>query len=339
MFDGLMDGFDPRKAAQLVDDLWDDRHRIVDAVSFVADQRDELLAVVRFVKDHGDDVLGVVDFVRDHGEDLIDFVKRLPDFLGDVGDGMQAAGSTATRAANFLGGDGDDANEGGVMDLANFAAEAFEAVQGELEVAVKLLGRLGEELTDLAIPSIEAEYTEVVGLRVISGLDIGRSHPAAGAAKEIVDGGERLGAIAGQVSEAASKVRELGVRIGDMGSELGGAGEELSSSGLKLASFESAKPTGAKAIPRKRSAKKTATRKRPSARKKAATKKKAATRKRPAADKKVTKKVTKKVKKKASPKKAAAKKRSPRKQPAKQATFKKAAKTTTPKKKASRVKR
>lgn len=268
MFDGLMDGLDPRKAAQLVDDLWDERHRIVEAVSFVMDQRDELVKVMRFVADHGDD--------------LLDLAKRLPDFLGEVGDGMQAAGSTASRAANFLAGDGDDG--GGVLDLANLAAEAFESVQDELEVAVKLLARIGAELEDLAIPSVEPEYTEVAGFRVISGLDIGRSHPVAGAAKQIASGGDRLDAIAGQVRQAAGQVRELGVRIGDMGNELGDAGQELSSSGVMLASFHGAQSKSKPTAKRKPTARKKPARKKTASKKRTATTtatKKAATKKAP----------------------------------------------------------
>jgi hypothetical protein len=67
LLDGLADVLGDEgvgRVGELVDDLWDNRQKIVEMVDTLWDKREELL--------------GVVEWVRDNGEELVDLAKRLP---------------------------------------------------------------------------------------------------------------------------------------------------------------------------------------------------------------------------------------------------------------------
>ena len=80
-------GDDLGKAKDLADQLWDDRDKISETVSLVWENKDELN--------------GVLDFVRDHGDDLLDLLRKVPDILGQAGDGLSMAGSSAVQAGGW----------------------------------------------------------------------------------------------------------------------------------------------------------------------------------------------------------------------------------------------
>jgi hypothetical protein len=208
-------GDDLGKAKDLADQLWDDRDKISETVSLVWDNKDELV--------------GVLDFVKDHGDDLLDLLKKVPEILGQAGDGLTLAGTSAVQAGGWLVDE-----KGGVAKFAETAADAIEACLEQLGRAVELLGDLGDEIDGISIPSFEPTYTEVMGFNVVTGLDIGEMSLTDQAAGKIRDGGEQLDGIASHLAGASDALRALGGKVADAGGELESVGLQLHDSGQTL---------------------------------------------------------------------------------------------------------
>ena len=103
-----------KQMADLVDDLWGERKKILKVVDLVWDNRDE--------------IMGVVKFVGDNKDKIDDVVGRLPTLIGEAGQGLEAAGVGAARAsALLLGADGD-----GPQQLTDEAADLLDRCQQQL---------------------------------------------------------------------------------------------------------------------------------------------------------------------------------------------------------------
>ncbi|MEM8934594.1 MAG: hypothetical protein AAGE94_25595, partial [Acidobacteriota bacterium] len=305
-------GDDLGKAKDLADQLWDDRDKISEAVTLVWDNKDELA--------------GVLDFVRDHGDDLLDLLKKVPDILGQAGDGLTLAGSSAVQAGGWLVDE-----KGGVAKFAEIAADAIEACLEQLGKAVDLLADLGDEIDGISIPSFEPKFSDVMGFSVVTGLDIGEMSLTDQAAGKIRSGSEQLDGIAGNLAGASDALRALGGKVADAGGELESVGLQLHDSGQTLTTVTG---SGKKKKPPK-TAKRASAKARPKAKPKPKSKskaKKGASRSAKKRAKKGASRSTKRTRKTAAKKTAA--KRATKKTTKKQATTKKlpsrkAAKKTT----------
>ena len=211
--DDLLDfGDELGKAKELAETLWDDREKITDTANLVWDNKDDLI--------------GVIDFVREHGDDLLDLLKKVPEILGQAGDGLSSAGQSAVQAGTWLVDE-----KGGVAQFADLAADAIEACLDQLGAATSLIGDLSDEIDKLSIPSLSPTYTEVMGFNVITGIDIGEVALVDQATDRLRDGTDQIQAIAGNLGDVAGNLRDLGVKVADAGDELQSVGVQLHDSG------------------------------------------------------------------------------------------------------------
>lgn len=204
----LVGGMDLEKTKDVVDLIWDNKERLGDLFEVLGDNKDSVLRLL----------------------------GALPALLESVGGGVESAGDGALRAAHVLV--GEDA-KGGATALLGQGATALDACREQLADAASLLGKVAEELADIGMPDIDAKYTEVVGLKVIKGLDISTKPVFAGPAERIGAGSTALAGVSGQLEALAGNMRELGDVLAGAGKELAGVGTQLSASGAKLRSLTS----------------------------------------------------------------------------------------------------
>ncbi len=204
----LVSGMDLEKTKDVVDLVWDNRDRLGDLLNVLGDNKDTLLKLL----------------------------GALPALLESVGGGVENAGQGALRAANVLV--GEDA-KGGATALLGQGASALDACREQLADAATLLGKVAAELTDIGIPDIDTKYTEVVGLKVISGIDINVKPVFAGPAERITAGSTALTGVSSQLEALAGNMRELSQVMSGAGRELAGVGTQLTESGAKLRSLTS----------------------------------------------------------------------------------------------------
>ncbi len=249
IFDSL-DGLDVGKVKEVVETIWDDRDKLGEVVELVWSNKDRLVPVL--------------DWVNEHGDDLLHLMRQLPDILGRAGHGLADAGESAIGAASWLIGQSDD----GVGEVIEIAAKALEACWGELDDVAKLLGHIGNHVDGVSIPTVSTTHTEVLGMNVITGVDIGSRDLFDGAADQLRGGAERISGVATGLTTLAQQLRSVAVRVVDAGGDLETVGTQLMTSGSSLVAMSGGAPrTPAKPL-------------RTTAQKKAAAKRRAATRQR-----------------------------------------------------------
>ncbi len=283
--------------------------RIKDVVELVDGNRDELLGAVGFISNHGDDLLEVVEFVREHGDSLIDLVRRLPELMERAGQALSSASEAAVSASGFLtAGDGTD-----IHDVASSAAGAIDACREHLGSVAGLLERIGEELADIKVPTIDFDRSEVMGLSVVTGLDVGSKAVAAGTAGDVARGAAQLADVVEALGDAGEGLQRLHSNLSSAGDKIASLAGDMDRSGVALMAFADGgsagrvprkKPTkkstkktakkstrtAARAKPKKKPATKRTSTKRPTTTKKPATKR--ATTKKPATKRPATKRTT-----------------------------------------------
>lgn len=195
---------------------------------------DRVKDVVSAVWDHKDEVAGAVAFVRDHGEDLVALAARLPELLAKAADGLAGAGADARAAAEFLTGEG---GKGGVKALTELAGDALEACRHELSAARGLLDDLGQELDGVPIPSVRPTYSEVLGHRLITGLELADGKLLEEAGKRVKEGAARFDGVGEQLAAVADRLREIGALVERAGHGLAGTAAKLESGGKSLAAL------------------------------------------------------------------------------------------------------
>lgn len=181
-----------------------DPRKLVDLVNDLWGVRRRVVETVEFFIDNRAALVGAIGFMQDHADDLVDLVKRLPDVLGSAGEALETAGGGAKTAGSFLLGDGTAS----VLDLASEAADALDRCHRELQAIMGLYDRAGAEL--IALPVVGA------------------------AARPIVEGTGRLGAVVIDLGAVADLLRKVGSAITDTGRGLDGVGRALTSSGSTL---------------------------------------------------------------------------------------------------------
>lgn len=202
---------------------------------------DRVKDVVSAVWDHKDDVAAAVDFVRTHGDDLVAFAGKLPQLLGSVSEFLTGAAGDARSAAAFLTGDGASGNgadpDGGVKALAALAGEALDTCRKELSAARDLLDRLGDELAGVPVPSVKPTFSEVLGHKLVTGLDLGEGRLLEGASQRVREGAERFDGVGAELAKVADVLRRIGGLVDRAGRGIADTAEKLEAGGKKLATL------------------------------------------------------------------------------------------------------
>lgn len=180
-------------------------------------------------------VMEVVNLVWNNREKFMDLIENLPEMLKNTGENIESAGESAVNASVFLMGDKKDGPSAGKMS--EMAAGALERCFEEIQQASKVMAVLGKELDDIKIPSVKPKYIELMGKRVLGGIDFDEDGLFDNPAKRLQDGAGRLNDIGKDLGEVAKNMRQLGGMLTDTGKDLNNVGEKLKSSGATLRSF------------------------------------------------------------------------------------------------------
>ena len=180
-------------------------------------------------------LIEVVDLVWDNRAKIRNLVENLPQMLRETGDNIETAGASAVKASQFLvGGDGDTP---GASKLSELAAAALDRSYEELNNVAQVMEKIGDEIDDVRIPSIKPKRREVMGISVVSGLDMGENKMVDRAADRIKDSADRLASISNDLKDVAHHLRGLGSVLNETGGDLGKVGSQLQESGVRLRSF------------------------------------------------------------------------------------------------------
>ena len=285
------------------------------------DQMQRVLQIVRQVDDNWDGLMQAVDFITDHGDDLIDLLGRLPDILERAGEALGTAAEAAVEASSFLtAGDGLDAD-----DIAGSAARAMAVCQEHLSSVAGLLDRVGEELGGIKVPTIDVERNELMGLSVVSGIDIGSNQVAGGAARDVKASARQLKDVADALATAGDGLGRLQSNLSAAGDRINALAGDVEASGNALAELSGG--PSRRSTKKRNSTKRNSTKRKATSKKKPAAKRKPATRKAPAKKRSTTKRSTAKRKPTAKRKTTAKRSTATRKPAARKAPARKAAPT------------
>lgn len=180
-------------------------------------------------------VMAVVNLVWNNREKFIDLLENLPKLLQETGESIESAGASAMKASVFLS--GDDKGSPSAGEMSNMAATALDRCYKEINAAAKIMANLGDDLDRVRIPSFKPKYMEVMGHRVMSGLDLGEEGLLDNAAGKLNDGSERLSSIGKDLRLVAQNLREMGSMLTDTGKDLNDVGVQLKQSGSTLRSL------------------------------------------------------------------------------------------------------
>lgn len=183
-----------------------------------------------------DKLVEVVNLVWNNRQKIMDLIERLPEMLRETGDNIESAGDSAIRASHFLVGDGK-ADSASANKMSEMAASALERCYAELQSVAQGMEKFGEDLDAIKIPRIRPKYVDVLGQRLISGVDIDEDGLLDDPAQRLKEGSDRLSDIGQDLSEVAKSMRQLGGMLTDTGKDLSNVGEKLRSSGRTLRSF------------------------------------------------------------------------------------------------------
>lgn len=216
---------------------------------FAGIDTDRVNDVVAAVWDHKDDMAAAARFVRDHGDDLVSALGKLPQLFASAADYLGGAAQDARSAASFLtgethpgdgtsdGGEATAGHGGGVKSLADVAGQALERCRDELAAARGMLDRLGAELEGVPIPSVTPTYSEVLGHRIVTGLDVGEGRLLASASEQIRHGAERFAGVGDELAKVAALLRQIGGLVDQAGHGLADTAGKLEDGARSLATF------------------------------------------------------------------------------------------------------
>jgi len=236
VFDKMLDMFDDfevDKLKDVVETVWEDRDKIQSAVGLVWDNKDE--------------IMGVIEFVRDNKDQLLDLAGKLPELLGQTGLGIAAAGESAIKASGMLTGKDDD--DMSAQRLAEVASDALDRCRTELDSATGIIANIAGALDDLKIPSLEPKYSEVVGFKVVTGVEFGELSLLDDAAAKLKGGADHVAGVSSGLEDVSVRLRSLGARLTETGDDLESVGSKLVESGGLLQAVSS---IGSPAAPKKK---------------------------------------------------------------------------------------
>jgi hypothetical protein len=180
-------------------------------------------------------IVEVVNLVWNNREKITLLIERLPELLRETGDGIESAGNSAVKASVLLTGDGGKSM--GVGKLSEMAADALENCQDEIQLASKVMERLGSEIDEIKIPQVKPKYIDVLGAKVVGGLEFGENHLVDNAAARLKNGSDRLEVIGRDLKTVAVHLRDLGAALTEAGGDLNDVGIKLKESGNTLTSL------------------------------------------------------------------------------------------------------
>jgi len=182
-----------------------------------------------------DKIMEAVNLVINNRDKIINLVEKLPKLLDDTGNTIESAGQSAVRASLVLTGDGKTL--GGVDDLAKLAATALDSCRQELQSIAGTMNHLGQEIDKVRIPSVQPKFIDVVGLKVVGGLEFGESQLVDNAADRLQQESKRLEQIGNDLLTVANQLRGLGKAMDQTGRDLSSVGQQLEQGGRTLRSL------------------------------------------------------------------------------------------------------
>lgn len=206
--------------------------KVGDSVEWVLDNREAL----------GD----AVDFVRDIDDKVIALVKGLPDALAGLGEGLAEAGKQAHQAAAALLGDDESS---GAHAVVNHGANLLGGVTEQLNGAVALLSGVADDVGKIGIPSFEPKFSEVLGFKVISGVEMDINPMLTGPAEKLKAGVDTVGGATESLNGLAEDLAKLAGALTSIGRALDGLGDGLEGSGSTIRGLMGASSSG-KAAPK-----------------------------------------------------------------------------------------
>ena len=193
-----------------------------------------------------DKVGDVVDFFLEHRDELdkvIAFVRQAPELIGKVGDALGEAGDHAKDAAVSLvgtttkGGAAGAQGKGGAAATLISGASALGNAGDQLAEAADFLGDMASFLAKVEIPSIEAKFTKVAGVSIVSGIDIGKDNPLEDPAKRLASTAVTLGKAKGDLAGLADNLESLAHILTAVGGALDRLGDGLKDTGSQAATL------------------------------------------------------------------------------------------------------
>ncbi|MGB0387967.1 MAG: hypothetical protein ACPGWR_24385 [Ardenticatenaceae bacterium] len=181
-------------------------------------------------------VVEVVNLVWDNRERFMDMVEKLPQLLRETGDSIESAGASAMNASAFLTGSGDN-DSVSASAMSDLAANALERCYKEMLGVARTMDKLGQELDELRVPTLEPTYTEVMGINLVNGVEMGELQLLDNAAERLKGGSDRIEEIGKDLREVAIQMRKLGGALNDAGGDLNNVGVKLQQSGNTLRSL------------------------------------------------------------------------------------------------------
>lgn len=195
---------------------------------------DDVAKAAAFVVENRDEFAQVLDLVRELPDGVTAFLRRLPEFLEQLGGGLAQAGVQAGRAANALV--GDDGG-GGARRALSGGADVMSSTRDQLGQAAGMLSGVARQLDAVAIPDVVPTYTKIAGFDVISGLDVTSNRLLGAPAQTLTEGATTITAVAGNLDALSASLRELSDILGTVGEALDGLGERLTTSGESVRSL------------------------------------------------------------------------------------------------------
>ena len=180
-------------------------------------------------------VMEVVNLVWDNRERIMDLIERWPELLRETGDSIESAGLSAMNASAILTGANEDSVSASYMS--EVAANALERCHTEIQGVARVIDTLGTELDELRVPTLEPIYTKVLGMNVVSGVEMGKLQLLDNAADRLKGGSDRLEEIGKELERVAVQLRKLGGAINEAGHDLNNVGSKLQQSGKTLRSI------------------------------------------------------------------------------------------------------
>ncbi|MGB1250348.1 MAG: hypothetical protein ACPG8W_06925 [Candidatus Promineifilaceae bacterium] len=177
----------------------------------------------------------VVNLVWNNRDKFMDLIERMPALLRETGNSIESAGTSAMKASVFLVGDDDGSPS--AKDISVMAANALERCQTELVEAAQIMAKIGDDIDDIRIPSFRPKHTEVLGIKVVNGFEMGENQLIDNAAGRLQQGASRLSEIGKDLRLVADNLRDLGGVLADTGGDLNNLGDQLRLSGQTLRSF------------------------------------------------------------------------------------------------------
>jgi len=177
----------------------------------------------------------VVEFFLEHRDELdkiLSIVQGAPAMLAKVGDGLGDAGDNAKHAAISLAG---TKGKGGAAGNLTTGAGTLNRVSGQLGEAADFLGDVGVFMAGIEIPNVTATYATVAGVKIVSGLDVGKQKMLADPAKHITETSKTLTAAKGDLAGLADNLEDLARILTGVGNALDKLGDGLKTSGAQAA--------------------------------------------------------------------------------------------------------